>query len=119
MRKAVFAFVLAIPLVLILTLSAQAAEPRIEGGTPVLYFDGATATCSVSCRANNAKDKVEATLTLYQGDSFVDSWTNTGTGSVFISGSCAVKSGKSYKLVLEYSINGIARQAKTITGTCP
>jgi len=119
MKRAVFAFMLAIPLVLILTLSAQADESRVEGGTPELRFDGTTATCSVSCRANNAKDKVEATLTLYQGESFVDSWNNSGTGRVFISGSCAVKSGKSYKLVLEYSINGIARQAKEITGTCP
>ncbi len=112
-------FALAIPLLLILTLSAQAAEFRIAGSIPELYFDGTTAVCSVSCRADNAKDKVEATLTLYQGETYVDSWSNSGTGRVFVSGSCEVESGKSYKLVLAYSINGVAKQSVTTTGTCP
>ncbi len=112
-------FALAIPLLLILTLSAQAAESRIIGSTPELYFNGTTAVCSVSCRADNAKDKVEAALTLYQGETYVDFWSNSGTGRVFVSGSCEVESGKSYKLVLAYSINGVAKSSATTTGTCP
>lgn len=112
-------FALAILLLLVLTLSAQAAEFRIAGSIPELYFDGTTAVCSVSCRADNAKDKVEATLTLYQGETYIDSWSNSGTGRVFISEKCGVESGKSYKLVLDYSINGTVKLPKTVTGTCP
>lgn len=117
MRKRVFA--LAIPLLLALTLPAYALKARSERIIPSLYFDGTTAVCSASCKADNARDKVEATLTLYQGETYVDSWSNSGTGRVFVSGSCEVESGKSYKLVLAYSINGVAKSSATTTGTCP
>ncbi len=109
------AFALAIPFLLILTMTAQAAEIRSIRVKPDLYFNETTATCSVSVKADSASDQVEATLTLYQGDNYVDS----GTGRVFVSGSCEVESGKSYKLVLDYSINGAAQTSKTTTGTCP
>ena len=117
MRKRVFTLVL--PLLVILSVTAQAVESRVIQIRPVLHFDGTTAICSVSCRAENAKDEVEATLTLYQGDKYIDSWSSSGTGSVFISGNCKVESGKSYKLVLDYSINDVAQLSKTMTGTCP
>lgn len=117
MQKRVFALVL--PLLVILSVSAQAVESRVIQVRPELYFNAATATCSVSCRAENANDDVEATLTLYQGVRYVDSWSDSGTGRVFVSGSCAVESGKSYRLVLDYSINGTAQLSKTTTGTCP
>lgn len=117
MQRRVFA--LALPLLLILSVSAQAMEFRVIQVRPELYFDGTTAVCSVSCRADNAGDDVEATLTLYQGEKYVDSWSDSGTGRVFVSGSCEVESGKSYKLVLDYSINGTAKLPKTTTGTCP
>ena len=113
------AFALAIPFLLILTMTAQAAEIRSIRVKPDLYFNETTATCSVSVKADSASDQVEATLTLYQGDNYVDSWNNSGTGHVFVSGSCEVESGKSYKLVLDYSINGAAQTSKTTTGTCP
>ncbi len=117
MKKRVFA--MAIPVLLILTLTAQAADLRLVRINPELYFDGNTATCSVFCRADKATDKVDVTLTLYQGETYVDSWTNSGTGGVFVSGSCDVKSGKAYKLVVDYSINGTSQQPKTTSGTCP
>lgn len=82
-------------------------------------FNGTTATCSVFFKADSTKDKAEATLTLYQGNTYVDSWTDSGTGRVFISESCEVESGKSYRLVLTYSINGVAKPAKAVSGTCP
>lgn len=113
------AFVIAILLLLSLSVSAQAAELRSIRIKPELYFSETTATCSVSIKADNANDKIEATLTLYQGNNYVDSWNNSGTGRVFVSGSCEVESGKSYKLVLDYSINGIAQLPKATTGTCP
>ena len=117
MRKRVFA--LAVPLLLLLALSAQALDARITRVEPVLDFNGTTASCSVSFRADNTKDKVTATLTLYQGNTYVDSWTDSGTGRVFISESCEVESGKSYRLVLTYSINGVAKPTKAVSGTCP
>ena len=110
---------LAIPVLLTLLLTAQAADARIEWANPELSFEGTTAVCSASCRADSTKDKIEATITLYQGDSYAASWSNSGTGFVRVSGSCDVQRGKSYKLVVDYSINGTAKQPKTVTGTCP
>lgn len=117
MKKRVVA--LMVPLLLILTMSARAAESRSVSIKPELHFGANTATCSVSLKADNTKDKVEATLTLYQGENYVDSWSNSGTGRVFISGSCDVESGKTYKLVVDYSINGVVQLSKTTLGTCP
>ena len=117
MGKRVFA--LAVPLLLFLTLSAQALDARITRVEPDLDFNGTTAVCSATCRADNTTDKVSATLTLYQGNTYVDSWSDSGTWRVSISESCKVESGKSYRLVLSYSINGVVKPAKEVSGTCP
>ena len=119
MKRRILAFVLAFPLILALTASAFAAELRIARFTPALSFSGTTASCSVSCRGNTSKDEIEATLTLYQGDTYVDSWSNSGTYRVSISETCKVVSGKSYRLVLDYSINGESRQPVSTCATCP
>lgn len=117
MRRRVFALV--VPLLLLLALPAYALEARSGKTIPNLYFDGTTAICTASCKADNTTDKVEGTLTLYSGETYIDSWSNSGTGRIVISGKCKVESGKSYKLVLTYSINGVAQPSGTATGTCP
>ena len=55
----------------------------------------------------------------YQGNTYVDAWSGSGTGSVFVSGQCAVKSGKSYTLTLSYSVNGTAKPSVSVSNTCP
>ena len=103
---------------LLLTLTAQAVEPR-AGGTPVLNFNGTTAECSVVCKGAGTTDQVKATLTLYQGSTFVDSWSGSGTYRVPVSGSAEATSGKEYRLVLTWSINGVSQPSVTTTGRCP
>lgn len=39
--------------------------------------------------------------------------------TVPISGECLVKKGKSYRLVLTWSINGVAQANQSVTKTCP
>lgn len=112
-------FALAVPLLLLLTLSVQAVEARTPQADLKLSFGGTTATCSASCKSDNVKDEVAATLTLYQGNTYVASWDDSGTGRVSILESYEVESGKSYRLVLTYTINGAAQPAKAVTGTCP
>lgn len=104
--------------VLVLTMAAQAVEPRAVGN-PVLVFNGSTAECSVTCRGDNTTDRVNATLTLYQGSTFVHSWSGSGTYRVPVSGSARATSGKEYKLVLTWSINGVSQPSVTTTGRCP
>lgn len=110
---------LGILLVLALTVSVQAIEPQAVSSKPVLSFEGTTALCYVKCKGGSDSDTVEATLTLYQGTTYVDSWSNSGKGSVTISEECTVKSGKSYTLKLTYSINGASKPSVSTTATCP
>lgn len=81
---------------LMLSITAQAIEPRATGGNPVLTFDGTTAQCSVTCTGNKSSDQVKAILTLYQGDSYVDSWDDIGKFRVSVYGECDVKKGETY-----------------------
>ena len=117
MKKRIFAFSALV--ILVLTISAQAIGPRVIGAIPYLRFSGTTAFCSVNCPGDKDSDQVEATLTLYRGPTYVDSWSGSGTGRASVSGSCGVTSGKSYKLVLTYSINGSSKPSASTTATCP
>ena len=69
-------------------------------------------------KGENPSDELEAELTLYQGDTYVDSWSNSGAGPILVSGNCTVKSGRSYRLVLTWSISGSAKSPVTVAGTC-
>ncbi|WP_369281828.1 hypothetical protein [Oscillibacter sp. GMB15532] len=111
-------FSLAALLLLVLSISVQAVQLR-AAGNPNLSFNGTTANCYVNYRSASTSDKVSATLTLYQGNTYVDSWSGSGTGSVFVSGQCAVKGGKSYTLTLSYSVNGTAKPSVSVSNTCP
>lgn len=105
--------------VLVLTISGKAIEPRGINVKPSLSFDGTTAICFASCKGNSSTDEVKATLTLYQGASYIDSWSSSGIGRIPVSGECQVQGGRSYKLVLTYSINGVDKPSVSTTATCP
>lgn len=111
-----------VPLLLVCILSAQVAqavEPRAAGGTLDLSFQGKKAICTAICQGNSAKDSVKATLTLYQGNTYMDSWSNSGIGNVSVYGEYPVESGKTYRLELSYSVNGVAKQGTSVTNRCP
>ena len=112
-------FVIATLLILLLfTISAQAVEMRGIRATPILTFDGTTAQCYGSCKGGTYTDTVDATLTLYQGSTYLDSWSNSGEGYLSVSGEHKVQRGKTYKLVLSYSVNGVEKPPVTVTNTC-
>ena len=83
---------LAALLLIVLSVTAQAAETRM-GGNPVLAFDGTTAQCTATCYGRSSSDKVTATLTLYQGGAYVDSWSKTGTYRAYVSGETEAQRG--------------------------
>ena len=104
---------------LILTIGAQAIAPMRASGRPWLTFDGRTAECSASCVGDSDNDWVSATLELYQGSTFVDSWSGSGYGDVYVSGSCDVTRGRSYTLTVNYTVNGVEKPPVSVTATCP
>ena len=121
MKKRILPALLA--LALLCALSAQtvmAAEMRRAPVPSVLLtFDGTTAVCSAVCRGERATDRVSATMTLYQGTTELDSWSGSGTWRVSLSGECKVVSGRTYRLEVTYSINGVEQTPYSRTGTCP
>lgn len=110
---------LALLVVLALSVSAQAVQPRASATYPTLVFSGTTATCSVSCKGDDPSDTVTATLTLYQGSNVVESWSASGRYRANISDSCAVQSGKTYTLTVEYTVNGEEMPSLSTTKRCP
>lgn len=111
-----------VPLLLVCILSAQAVQAtgqRVANRRPDLFFQGTTAICSAICRGNFANDTVEATLTLYQGDTYIDSWSESGIRKITLYGECKVASGKTYRLEMAYSINGVDKPVLSTTNYCP
>ena len=118
MRKRVMSVFWIIMLVSTLFVQAMAIEPYAVSYQPSLEFDGTTAVCSAGCMGDSMKDDLHATLTLYQGRNYIDSWSDSGKDSLSFSGSCKVERGKTYKLVLSYSVNGVEKPSVTVTNNC-
>lgn len=117
MKKRIFPFVAI--LLLVFALSTYAASPYVLKVQPYLSFDGTTARCSVTFTGDDSSDEADLTLTLYQGNTYVDSWSASGTDRVRISETCKVESGKTYRLVLTWSVNGKTQPSVSTTKTCP
>jgi len=110
-------FLFATLLFLMVSITAHAASTAYYAN-PSLSFSGTTAYCSVVCRGDNTSDTISATLTLYQGNTEIDSWSNSGTVRVLVSGSCNVTSGVTYRLKLSWSVNGVSQPDVEVTNTC-
>lgn len=104
----------------LLCVSAEATIVlRATHGSVSLRFEGKEAICSAICTGNNESDNLDVTLSLYRGGTLVKSWSQSGTGYVTISERCGAKSGKSYTLVMQYSVNGTEKPDLSTTKTCP
>ena len=117
MKKRIFTFF--VLTICVLTIGVQAMELRGITAKPRISFNGTTAICTAACYGDHSDDVINATLTLYQGSTYVDSWSSSGVESVSVRGASKVKSGKSYTLTLTYSINGVAQPSVSPTATCP
>ena len=84
MKKRFITISLVIVLLISLCASVYAVESRTQQVFPSLSFSGTTANCSVSVYGDN---KIEVTLELKNGTKLVDSWSDSGTNYVMLSGS--------------------------------
>ena len=88
LKKRIFS--LTVLFVLLFSVTAQAVQLRTIRSTPSLTFSGTTAICSADCKSGNANDYFSVTLTLWQGNTYVSSWSASGSGRVLIFRQCAV-----------------------------
>ncbi|MCD8099858.1 MAG: hypothetical protein LUE06_04665 [Oscillospiraceae bacterium] len=116
MKKRIFAsIILAVVLISGFCFTAN-AQTREAFATPSLTFDGNTATCTA--RIVKA-GKISATLELWQGSTLVDSWDDSGTSYLLISGSHAVTSGKAYTVKVSGTVDGVAFSSSASPKVCP
>lgn len=119
MRKRISIFVLLLLACILSAQAVQAAGARMAAPKPTLVFQGTTAMCSAICQGDKATDKVEATLTLYQGNTYIDSWSESGVRKITLYGECKVTPGKTYRLEMAFSVNGVDKPAVSTTNYCP
>lgn len=118
MRKRIVSLAAVMALLVVMSASAVAVEPRLTVSTPSLTFSGTTANCSVIVRASSG-DEIDATLSLYRGSVLVDSWPGEGTTAVYISGSCSgLTKGVTYTLKVSGTVDGVSFSGTPVSATC-
>ncbi len=111
------AILIALCFMLICIPEAYAAEPRIAAPELSLEFSGTTAICGV--QFSDAGKSIRVTMELWQNDALVDSWTKTGTSSVTMSETCAVKRLRNYTLKVSGTSGGVSFSPVSVTKRCP
>ncbi len=114
------ALALTLVLVLVLGVAAQAAEMRKPSGNVGLSFNGTTAICTGEVRSTTSGDSISAVMKLWHRGRAIRTWPATGTTTVRFNESASVVSGQTYKVTLEYSVNGGTTTTLTSASkTCP
>ena len=112
-----------IPIVLVLVLLCSSiafaatplkSEPK-SAGMPTLFVVGNTAYCSAKITFSG--QSIDATLELWQGNTLIASWSNTGTGSVTVSGNATIVRGLTYTLTVSGTANNVPFTPQPITKT--
>lgn len=71
MKKQILALIAC--LMLVMSTTAQAVTLRVPVASPSLSFSGTTARGSAICQADGNNDRINAKLTLYEGNIYLDS----------------------------------------------
>jgi len=114
MKKRGIALFLA--LLLVFSISANAAQTRDQRASLSLSFSGTTANCSVYVVEPGVN--ITAVLSLWNGSTLVDSWSGSGATALVVSGSCPVVKGQTYTLKVTGTINGVLFVGTPVTATC-
>lgn len=110
---------LTLVVVMLLSITAQAATQALTV-TPVLLFDGRTATCAVEVSADKATDKIEVTAALWRGSTCLETWTQTAYEYLYLEETKDVSiRGVTYTLKVDVTLNGVAKPQIEISEKCP
>lgn len=105
-------------LLLLLTSTAYAQDTRINYSFADISFSGTTATCIVVIPGNTNSDQISATIKLRCGSQSIKTWNDSSSGVLSFKETVSVTKGKTYDLVVEYTINGKAQSSFSDSGTC-
>lgn len=113
-----WAFIMALILILGSSFSSFAASPRIISVVPKLTFSGTTANCSATVIANSSSDDISITVKLWQGTKCLKTWNDSADGYLSFKGTTSVTKGKTYKLTVDATINGVKQSTATVSAKC-
>lgn len=108
---------LVVVMTIILAILAYAASLRAIMVAPDITFNGTEEECTVRITANNASDRIVATMELWQGSTFIDSWSGNGQWTLKLNGTADVQRNKTYTLIIDYTVNGVAQTSATFSKT--
>lgn len=115
-------FCIALILIVMMQIPAQALSERAYMFTPSLSFKGTTAYCSIFVPCSNTTDEVSVVLTLWRGQEIIDSWSDASTSNqryAMVNEETTVVKGQTYELVADIRVNGKLVASTTMSGTCP
>ena len=107
------ALLLALIMVLMIPVSAQAVTPRAANIIPSITYSGAKATCSVQIVDGNPSNYIEATIKFWKGTVCLETWEVSGYGVVIFSDTATALKGCTYKLTVDATVNGVKQQTVT------
>lgn len=116
MKKRISAFVMVLMLVFATSISALAVEPRLPFASPTLTFEGTKAKCEVTIIRSGKE--IDATLSLWNGNTLIASWPGSGTSAVYIDGTCNVIKGQTYTLKVTGTADNVPFDEQSVTKTC-
>lgn len=104
--------------VLLLISNANAQEMRTISLGAQLSFSGTTATCHVVIPRPDYSDVISATIKLCCDGQSIKTWNESANGYLLFDGTVSVTKGKTYELVVDYTVNGKAQTSLYDSGTC-
>lgn len=104
-------FVFAVVMSLAANAALQATQVR-----PTLTFSGTTANCKAVI---SGVGTIDATMELWYGSTLIDSWSDSDSTCLTLTGLHSVVSGRTYTLTVSGTVNGVAFTGTPVSRTCP
>ncbi len=95
----------------VLVVSANAVQNRSNDVYVSLNFSNNTAACKCEISADSSNDWISATMELWRGNTLLNSWSSSGTDCISMDETENVVRYRTYRLVINYTVNGIAQQS--------
>ena len=102
-------FLAVILLAFVLSLPVFASSLRIGSAYPVLSIANNVASCQGDIYAEGEDDWVSATMELWKGNTRLNYWNASGTYHVSMAETESVTRYHTYRLVIHYTVNGVAK----------
>lgn len=117
MKRRILTAAVIVLLIVAMTSTAYAATPRAILILPSLEFDGMTAKCAVAITANT-NDEIKATIKLWKDSDVIATWNVSEVSYIKFNDEVTVTGKGEYKLTVDTTINGEAKQQFSDSATC-